>query len=354
MASSVTIDPDTGVVKTLHPYYSFDRVFSYNAFWMYVVGARGLGKTYGAKEKAIMRALTKGEQFIYLRRYKDEIKAVRTKFFSDLIANNVFPEWDFKIEGDEIKASPKSLADEKKRPWRVIGYFAQLSTAAFQKSVSYDAVTLIIFDEFIIEKGMIHYLPNEATAFAQFYSTVDRWKDKTRVLFLANSVSIMNPYFMSQKIDPREGEWVRRADGYIVAHFAKSSDFAASVSKTRFGQFIEGTEYEDFAVGNKFHDANTSMVERKPADARYMFTFHTREGVFSIWSVMASGVYYAQQGRPRSEINYALEPGLMKEGMELLTYSDVQLQVFRAAFKQGRVRFDVPQTRNAIMEVYKR
>lgn len=30
-------------------YYDYGRVLSYHAPWMFVIGARGLGKTYGAK-----------------------------------------------------------------------------------------------------------------------------------------------------------------------------------------------------------------------------------------------------------------------------------------------------------------
>nr|DAG86434.1 MAG TPA: DNA encapsidation protein [Caudoviricetes sp.] len=34
-------------------YYDYGRVLSYHAPWMFVIGARGLGKTYGAKKLVI-------------------------------------------------------------------------------------------------------------------------------------------------------------------------------------------------------------------------------------------------------------------------------------------------------------
>src|SRR5690606_5610588 len=92
--------------------------------------------------------------------------------------------------------------DEKKRQWSTVCYFQCLSVGQQVKGASFDLVTSIVFDEFIIEKGLIQYLPDEATAMTNFYSTVDRNQDKTRVYFLANSVSITNPYFLEYDIRP--------------------------------------------------------------------------------------------------------------------------------------------------------
>ena len=33
-------------------FYSFDKVYSYNAVYNFIPGGRGIGKTYGAKKKA--------------------------------------------------------------------------------------------------------------------------------------------------------------------------------------------------------------------------------------------------------------------------------------------------------------
>ena len=49
-------------------YYDYGRVLSYHAPWMFVIGARGLGKTYGAKKLVIGDWIKKSWQFIYLRR----------------------------------------------------------------------------------------------------------------------------------------------------------------------------------------------------------------------------------------------------------------------------------------------
>ena len=338
--------------KPLHPYYSFDRLFSYNAFLMFVIGARGLGKTYGAKKKAFARGIRTGEQFIYLRRHENEIKETRPTFFDDIA--HEFPEHDFRAPGREIQVASAASRDDKKRVWTTIGFFAYLSTAQSMKGKSFHKVTLIMFDEFIIEKGLVHYLPDEVTIFLNFYSTVDRWKDKTRVLFMANSVSIMNPYFAHFKIDPNDGEWQTHSDGDIVAHFAKSEDFKKSVLKTRFGKFIDGSQYGEYAAGNQFSDNHKNMLRLKGSKAIYQFTLHTSKGAYSIWHTYGVGEYYVQEKRPKLEMHYCLNAEQLKEGMILLTFADIHLQVLRAAFRRAQVYSDNPQTRNAMIEIFDR
>ena len=54
-------------------YYDYDKISSYNATFNMIITNRGFGKTYGAKKRAINKFLKKGEQFIYVRRYKSII-----------------------------------------------------------------------------------------------------------------------------------------------------------------------------------------------------------------------------------------------------------------------------------------
>lgn len=340
--------------KKVHPYYSFDKVFSFNAFFMFVVGGRGLGKTYGAKKKVISDFFKRGDQFILLRRYKSELTG-RGTFFDDLLANNdLDPEFDYRVNGNVAECSGIEFRETKKREWATMGYFIPLSTAQAFKGTAFPNVKTIIFDEFIIEKGATHYLPDEAKAFTNFYSTVDRWQDKTRVLFLANSVSIMNPYFLEYDIKPdKETEWVRKHNDYIVAHFASSEMFTASVMSTRFGQFIADTDYAQYAVGNEFSDNNDSLLSIKDEKARYLYTVKTRKGTFSVWYNGISGHFYIQARRPRQERVYVTDEGMMTEGTNLLLRGDKLLAYLRTSFRNGSMWFDSPQTRNAMIEIFK-
>lgn len=155
-------------------WYSPHDILSHNCLFNFVVGNRGAGKTYSAKKWAIKSFLKTGAQFIYLRRYKTEFADFKN-FFADIA--HEFPDVDFEIKGRTVY-----INDE------IAGYGVSLSTALTKKSVSYHLVDKIIFDEFIIDSKVIHYLSHEVTAFLEFYETVARMRDNVRALFLSNAV----------------------------------------------------------------------------------------------------------------------------------------------------------------------
>lgn len=334
-------------------FYDFGPILSRNATYNFVVGARGVGKTYGAKKKAIKDFIKRGDQFIYLRRYNTELKGAKTTLVADI--QHEFPSHTFRLQGDELQAKPANDDDAK---WQTMAYFVALSKSQQKKSVSYPKVKTIIFDEFIIDRGAVHYMPNEAKAFNDFYSTVDRYKDKTKVFFLANTVSIMNPYFIDWDIRPKnDEEWVTVYNGFICAHFPRAEDFTAEVYETRFGQFINGTEYADYAVGSEFADNHDTLVAPKTPTARYTATIESKTGVFSLWVDQKSPgapLFFVQEKRPKEEFFWTLLPERMGEDRILIEYSDKTLQYVRAGYSRGKVFFDSPQTRNAFIGIYRR
>lgn len=332
-------------------FYDFGAVMSRNGVYNFVVGARGLGKTYGAKQRAIRAWIKRGEEFIYLRRYQTEVKGVKQSFMADIA--HEFPGWEWQVMGDALCGR---MTGEKK--WRPMCYFVALSKGQQKKSVSYHSVKTIIFDEFIIERGLVHYMPDEARVFNDFYSTVDRYKDKTRVFFLANSVSIMNPYFIQWGIEPHpDREWITKADGFIVAHFPDSEAFTAEVFETRFGKFIQGTDYAGYAVSNAFSDNHGALIAKKTENAQYRATIETRDGTFTVWvdnRTEGMPAFYIQAKRPKQEVVYTMDPTRVRNGVFLIEYSDHLLQVLRAGYSRARVCFDRPQTRNAFQGIYRR
>lgn len=336
-----------------HPWYSFDRLLSYNAILNFCAGGRGMGKTYDAKKRSVRKAIRKGEQFIYLRRYKEEMQIARRTFFADFA--HEFPDYDFRVSGWEAQMASVETRDDKKREWITIGFFIALSQGQNVKSGSFHNVTTIIFDEFIAEHGRI-YLKDEANAFLGFYSTVDRNQDKTIVLFCANSVSIMNPYFTYFEIRPDKLPEISSSHGgYIACHFPEAAEFKNSVYETRFGKFIQGTEYGDYAVENKFDDNGENLIDIKPPSARHHFNLETKYGTVSVWLDRKTQSYYVQRKLPKDSVmDLTLLPEKMEPGKQLVSFTDPLLQYLRTAFKTGRVYFDRPSSRNAFAEISKR
>jgi len=107
------------------------------------------GKTYGFKKYVINRFLKKKEKFLYIRRYDNELKSVFAKpFFSDI--QNEFPNHKLYTKHRNF------YVDDE-----VIGFGKRLTEAQDLKSVTFDDIKIIVFDEYAIEKNKRYYLPQE-------------------------------------------------------------------------------------------------------------------------------------------------------------------------------------------------
>jgi hypothetical protein len=241
-------------------------------------------------------------------------------------------------------------ANSKK--WRVLVYFVALSTTQSNKSVSYPKVTWIVFDEFIIEKGMLRYIPNEVEVFDQFFITVDRFKDKTRVLFAANSVSIENPYFVAWDIDPDGEEFRILKGGFIGVQFVNSEAFAKRVSQTRMGRYIQGSEYAKFALDNQFSDNTKELIGEKTPNAIYLFTLVTKNFKISIWHDGDTGIFYAQQKQPKNCLYGTLIPSKIDSDVIMFLKNDKMISKLRTAMRRAKLLSDSAQTRNEMRVIF--
>lgn len=234
-------------------FYNFDRIRSYNRMYNMIVGARGCGKTYGAKKIAIKNFIKKGEQFAYIRRYKSEIKEGRKfeQFFDDI--RQEFPDHELTIKGT------KAYCDGV-----ICGYAIPLSTAASVKSVPYPLVTTIIFDEFIIDGGY-NYLANEAERFLDLCSTIIRLRSNVTIYLLANNVTVANPYYAFWGICPKKGERFVIINEEAILEQVSNEVFIKEAEDVRFTKLIKNTDYYKFNILNESIQDNEEFIrEIKP------------------------------------------------------------------------------------------
>ena len=264
-------------------FYDYNRIKSYNALVNFILSPRGNGKTYGAKRFVIKRFLKYGEQFIYVRRYKTEFKKLKL-FFDDI--RNEFPGVKFEVKGKTFFINEK-----------VGGYAIALSTSQTEKSTAYPNVTSIIFDEFIIDKSYIKYLPNEVEIFLDLFETVARFRENVRAYFLANKVTLVNPYFKYFDCIPKkENRFSTFKDGEIVVEQFTSESFINMKKKTRFGRLISGTKYGDYAIDNKsLRDSNTFICKDKPKDLFFLFSIIYKSEELAFWISFKEGLCYVNK-----------------------------------------------------------
>ena len=253
-------------------YYNYDRIISYNALLNILIGSRGVGKTYGATKLVIKDFLKKKRQFIYLRRYKTELSKSMKKFFTEIIKNEEFPNHTFEVHGNTF------LIDEE-----VAGYGVTLSTAQQLKSSNFSDVYYIIFDEFLIESGQGYYLKDEVLAFLGLLETVGRMRD-IKVFMLANAVTEVNPYFMFFDLAlPYNNDIKLFKDGMILLQYLQNEAYIKAKKETKFGKLVAGTEYEDYAIDNKFTDDNRVFIEKKSGQSKFSFSFIYKDIRLGVW-----------------------------------------------------------------------
>lgn len=265
-------------------YYDYSKILTYNAFLNLLIGERGVGKTYGASKLVVKQAIKNGYEFAYIRRYKTELKKSVPKFFKALIENNEFPDHTLYTKGDTFY-----LDDVP------IGYAMTLSTAQSLKGTNFSKVKFIIFDEFIIEKGQQHYLPNEVENFLGLVETIARMRD-VKIFMLANAVSSVNPYFLFFDISlPYNNDIKTFKDGLILVQYMKNEEYRKAKRESNFGKLVSGTEYESYAIENQFRLDNKNFIEKKTGTSKCSFSFKYKDNIYGVWFDYNIGKIFVSQ-----------------------------------------------------------
>lgn len=179
-------------------YYDISAILETKAQYMILLGQRANGKSYQAKLTVLTNAYKTGRKFVYLRRWREDIKQRSVaSYFGDMPVNKITKgEWDgiktwngdiyfYRVEGEEEIKSES------------IGKYCALNESERYKSWTFIDYDYIVFEEFITDKV---YLMDEPRQLQQFVSTVARNNAMT-VLLIGNTLSRVCPYFNEWCLD---------------------------------------------------------------------------------------------------------------------------------------------------------
>lgn len=222
----------------------------------FIVGGRGIGKTYNSIEKAVTEF--KGH-FLYLRNTREQLQESCGAF------GNPFKKWAQDHDRDIVMRLEKShavvyetVAEGVRSEVNIIGFGANLSTFENLRGVDLSNVEFIIFDEFIENRTLTF---DQFKAFLQMYETVNRnrellGKEPVKVVLLSNAQRLGNPILRGFNLIPvienmqKAGQrsW---ADGPIRIElpFSEVSD---AKRQTALYQAVKGTDYSKEALDNNF------------------------------------------------------------------------------------------------------
>ena len=330
-------------------YYNYDKLFSYNDFLIaFVIGERGVGKSYGAKLVALKKFLKTGEEFIYLRRYKTELDTSLSTFFDDLQANGEFE--DHKLEVYKSKLLTKFMCDGK-----VCGYALPLSTSNILKSTSFPNVSLIIYDEFLVEEGRSHrYLKREPELFLDVIETVGRLRDNLKVILLGNAINVhASPYFAYWNLElPYNSEFRSFKDGLILVNYIKNEEYRSVKKKTKFGRLIKDTEYGEYAIDNQVLHENSQFIYKKPSNSVFEAVLIINSVPMGLWNGRDGYMYLSEKYDPNTINKFVFN---YTDHTEATIYTNVRVNMFMhiviRGYKQGWLRFENQKIKTAAISI---
>ena len=322
-------------------YYDPNKTLSRQRLFNFVIGARGRGKTYGAKKTVIRNFLKSGKQFVYLRRYETEMPAAQMRNFFDDIADE-FPEADFRAYNGLFRINGD-----------IAGWYFPLSKATMLKSIPFPNVSLIIFDEFIIEVGVYRYLPNEVKTFLECYSTISRDRD-VPVLFMSNAITMTNPYFLYFKISFEEGQTLKLTK-FISVELLQGEEFENHMKQTKFGQLIADTEYGQYNIQNKFLLDTDTFIASMPPETAYICTFIIQNREIGFYVSATETMWYLSDKVDRTcKRKFALKFAEHDQNSVLAQKSNPFIREMLDKYCQGNIRFTTQEVKNLMTDILRR
>lgn len=310
-------------------YLDFSKILSYNATLNFIVGERGVGKTYGTKKFCVRDYLKNKNQFVYVRRYRSELDSACSGFFDALIKNKEFK--------GEFLIKKNHGAYEFYYNKELIGWGIALSVALTQKSREFPYVKNIVYDEFLIPPGNYRYLKDEVTSFLDLLETIGRNRD-TRAFLLGNAVARVNPYFTYFNLDePYGSEFKTYKNNLILVCLLKNEQFRKEKKATKFGRLVEGTPYADYAIDNNWKNESKFFIKKRSEKAKFMCTILTRGEKLGLWH---DGIDYYFSNKCEQKPLVTFEPGAHSEKSLLMRKNSELAKLIIGRFMNGKLYFE--------------
>ena len=247
----------------------------------FIVGARGIGKTFGLLKWLTDNYKNTGERFIYLRRTQIQTDMVKTPEMNPFKAlhSEYGKEYDlvFSNINKNVTGIYQMVYDPEKNefvPDSVpIGFMASLSTIANLRGFSADDVYYIFYDEFIGERHE-KAIKSEGTAFLNAIETIGRnrelkGKKPLQVICVSNSVNLANPIFIELKfITPIEKAIAKKQDHIFLAdrdasiYIINDSPISKRKEETSLYKLAGvSSDFSQMSLKNEFNKEYMGMVK---------------------------------------------------------------------------------------------
>lgn len=220
-------------MRTTKPYNIeplWERVHAEGAAWAMMLGARGIRKSSEVQRKMLEKYYSTDREFIYLRRYKDEISDSACEQYWGFINDDPIGQQLLKDitkgEYNRIMVYRKKIfyahTDEtgKVDKRKQIGYCHALNDAGSYKSLQFPKVEDIIYEEFVPDR--VTFLVKEPSKLQEYASTIIRGREGCTIWLIGNTISHLNPYAEAwglkgvERMKPHQIDVYERVNKYLT------------------------------------------------------------------------------------------------------------------------------------------
>lgn len=280
--------------------------------YVFVIGGRGTGKTYGALREIALNENRYKEKFLFIRRTQKESYIVNNKQFCPF--NNVNRKEGTNVTVKKIPSTDAGFFydDDVNKP---IGYSVPLSTFAGIRGADFGECTIALFDEFIPEEH-VRTFKKEGKAFLNLYETVNRNRElegekPLKLICMSNSDKFESEILIEMGCLPIIQKMIRKnreiyVKGNVTIILLLNSPISEFKKETVLYKTTEGSEFYDMAVNNAFvypeRIESLNLKGFKPIFSIKKFTVYRKDNLFY--------VTYFRKGCPieyeNDELNYRL------------------------------------------------
>lgn len=307
------------------------------------------GKTTYFGRLCVNRFNKTGSKFALLYRFNYELDDCADKFYKDL--KTLF------FEGTNMtsKRRANGIYHELFIDDKPCGYALSLNSADQIKKNShfFSDVDRIIFDEFQSETE--HYCTDEVKKFISIHTSIARGQGEqvryVPVYMLANTVSILNPYYVELGISERLREDTKflKGDGFVLEQgFIESASLAQKESG--FNRAFAKSQYVAYASENVYLNDNKAFVEKPVGNSRYMATLKYKGSFYGIREYADLGVVYCDS---KADNTFPIKISVTTDDHQInyvmLKRNDLFLATMRFYFEHGCFRFKDLKCKEAVL-----
>ena len=324
-----------------------------------VLGAKGIGKTFGLRKICLDRFFKHKELFVEICRTNEEQKAVMQGYFDKLQNVGFFTEYVFKTEKNCGYAAIKPPEGEKVDRWELCCYFVSLTNFQREKKRTYVKPRRFIFDEAVIDtKDRYHrYLKDEFLILANILDSISRQQPgddySYNLYILGNSVDLTCPYLRHLGINkiPKFGYSFYK-NKTVLLHYVEPWDADDRKALTLVGRMLEGNEESSVIFDNVFRDTTGREIMKKTSTAEYKWAFKWGKVTFAIWVDMKRGLWFVTSKLPKDATNiYTLAKRDSSVNYQMVQKASPLAKLLTDIYYIGGLRYESASLREAFFEV---